>query len=227
MSLSKNFTLQQVESIVRVLANEIAPDKVQSLTIKDYVNIATFDVAEMLNGAKYPDYGVIATGSITGWTTLVGGAAVNGSISIAGINYDKIVKITDSVAGLVVLQKDLVFENVANILAYNNSMFYNHFGESLLFFKGSTQAPATGSVSIYYYRLPTPVANQADFVDVKDKYMPLVIAKVKALVYEQVGQTPPEALTTQIESQSMAIRQVNMEEMALLKDRARGTPTKQ
>jgi len=215
MALSKNYTLNSVESIVRVLVDEIAPDKVVPLTIKDYVNLSVADVAEMLNGAAQPDYGSIVSGSV-----------VSNQFSLVNTNFDKVVKVVDSNNGLVPMKSDFAFENLAAITSYQNSVFYFQHGETLNFFKGNNVSNF-GTASVYYYRQPVAVVSSSDFLDIRDKYVPLVIAKVKNFVYEQVGKEAPEALTNLIESKTTEIRQLNMDENALIRNKQRGDSSKQ
>lgn len=207
MALSKQYTFSQVETILRVLVDEIAPDKVQTLTIRDYINLSVNDVAEMLNGSSAPDYGTVVTGSVS-----------NNQLAITGIDYDKVIKVVDATNGLVPSKPDFAFENLSNITSYQNSVFHFQFGENLFFFKG-TNIPSYGTISVYYYRQPTPVVTGSDYLDIRDKYIPLVLAKAKNYIYEQVGKQAPEALTALIENKTNEIRQLNMQENAIIRDR--------
>jgi len=54
--LSKNYTLSYVESMLRVLVDEIGKDKIQPRTVKKIVNLRTLALAQLLNGAQDPFY---------------------------------------------------------------------------------------------------------------------------------------------------------------------------
>lgn len=56
-NLSKDWTLEQVLGILRVIANEISPDKLQDPDLIDFLHLAICDVAELLGRSAYPDYG--------------------------------------------------------------------------------------------------------------------------------------------------------------------------
>jgi hypothetical protein len=207
MALSKNYTLKTVSDIARVLVNQIAPDKVQTLTVTDYVNLSVNDVAEMLNGANAPFYGAVHTGSVVG-----------AQMDLSTLHIDRIVKVTDSLNGLIPPVGDYAFENLSGITAYASSVFFQHFGERLNLFKGANIS-AFGNEYVHYYRQPTAVTGSAEYLDIPDKYVPLVIAKIKNYVYEQVGQQAPEGLTSLIESKTAAIRDTHMSELSALQSR--------
>jgi len=211
MPLSKNWTLKKVEDVLRNLVNEIAPDKVQSLTFTDYINIATQDVAEMLASASQPDYGTKQVVTQT-----------NDVIDISTYNVDKIIKLTDDVNGLILPAKDFEFENLANLPQKQDNIFYNHFGEEILLYKGSNVTAYGTTLTLYYYRQPALASSSSDYLDIKDKYVPLVLAKAKNLVYEQLKTIPPESLTSLIESKTAQIRNLNREENQAIKDRSKG-----
>ena len=57
MALSKSYTRAIIAGLVRDLADEIAPNKIQPDTLYAIINNNTLDIAEQLNGASAPDYG--------------------------------------------------------------------------------------------------------------------------------------------------------------------------
>ena len=296
MPLNKTHTLADVESMVRILANEIAPDKIQPDTIKDLTNKNQFNLCEMLNGALAPDYedtavlsdaassyavSLISTGagyayatrtittvalhaltsadigkrivffdqttdpagkvaiaqieSITSTYAFVVTAA-NGVaditspncdyavfsahsaayLDLSAIKIDKIIKVKDSTSGLVSPKPSYDFENLT-IKGYVNSVFYNHSGEKLFLFKGSSVS-AWGTLTLYYYRLPTPVSATTDYLDVKEKYFSILIDMIKLEVYEISGKSGMAPKQVQ-ENVSNFIRQMNLEKEAVIKGR--------
>jgi len=144
--------------------------------------------------------------------------------SISSLNIDRIIKIVDSVNGLVVNAGDLEIEGITyfSVDKPGNSlkqkdMFYTVNGETISIYKG-TSIDNPGTLTMYYYRQPNLVVNSTDYIDVKDKYMSLVISKAKNLLYEQLQTNPPESLTNLIEQKSAIIRANNNEEIKIIKD---------
>lgn len=129
-------------------------------------------------------------------------------LDISTLKIDKIIKLVDGTNGLVGPQKDFPFENLANMDDYDKSIFYSHFGELLILFKGSG-IPAWGTLTLYYYRLPTLVTEDADYIDMKDKYIPLLIDKCKLELYELANKLAPKELSQSVDSKTQLIRQMN------------------
>jgi len=289
MSLSKLYTLSTVDSLVRALANEIVPNKIQPPTIKAIINKNTLDIAEQLNGASAPDYGT--TGTITDvassvlssyikgssytsgtknilesshgltsadvgkrivyWInnsnisiteivsivdtnnfTVLHDLAVTGSgtinyavfsahsttnVDISSLKIDRIIKVTDSINGLVSERNDLDFENLS-IDTYKNSVLYNHFGETLYLFKGQS-VTSWATLTLYYYRLPTLVSSDSDYIDMRDKHIPLLIDKCKLEVYEISKLAPPKELSLTVENRIQAIRNADAGKSATIQQK--------
>jgi len=293
LPLNKTHTLADVESMVRILANEIAPDKIQPDTIKDLTNKNQFNLCEMLNGALAPDYedtavlsdaassyaaSLISTGagyayatrtittvalhaltsadigkrivffdqttdpagkvaiaqieSITSTYAFVVTAA-NGvaditspncdyvvfsahstaNVDLSALRIDKVIKVVDATNGLVSERKDLAFENLSNISHLTNSVFYNLFGETLFLSKGSNVS-AWGTLTLYYYRIPVLVSVDGDFIDMRDKYMDLLIDKCYLDIYAIGKAAPPQSVMDNVRSATAQIRGTNAEKEA-------------
>lgn len=54
--LSKSYTFSYIESLLRVLVNELGKDKIQAKTVLKLVNLKTRSLAQLLNGAQDPFY---------------------------------------------------------------------------------------------------------------------------------------------------------------------------
>lgn len=294
--LSKYWTIKKIKDYLRVLINELAPDKIQELALDEIIFLNLSDLVEMLNGASAPDYGVVAnvnpingrmvatnqwktansydysTGIVTktshgltqndiGKLILTQGTdrsaasdyyfysdiveiidnnnfRINPAPDFSSIQYiifgkytgtyvdltqlsyavDKIIKLVDSINGLCIPVGDFEFQGLANNTLKQNNVFYNHYGDKLLIYKGSNVA-TLGSLSLYYYRQPIRWSSDNDYIDLKDKYMNLLIAKCKNSIYEFLKIAPPEALSNYIEQKTQAIRQITLEESQLLQAR--------
>lgn len=290
--LSKSYTLGKVKSLIRDLASEVAPDKVQPQTLTEIVCKNLLDICEMLNGATQPDYettttlgdaainystsvvysgaiytnttrnvaktshgltsadvgkrivlldsdtyvraGVTTIASITDANNFVVTDAMGGNIGtltyavlsthsgtnldLSSLKLDKVVKLVDSINGLVSPRKSFDFENLSGISHFSNSVFFYQGGETLYLWKGSDVA-MWGTLTLHYYRLPALPSADADYIDLKDKYIPLLIDKCKLEVYELGKETPPQALSGNVDQRSQAIRQLNAEKEASLKNK--------
>lgn len=299
MALSKTYTLSKIRSLIRDLADEISPNKLQDSTILEIINKNTLDIAEQLNGASAPDYGTtttisdaassVAAGydntplgsyanstrtitntghgltaadigkrimyghlpdtpgswciseieSITNANSFVVKHAIGtdiaggelyyavfsrhstSNVDISSLRVDKIIKIKDSNNGLVAEKKDLAFENLANIDMYDNSVFYNLFGETLFLFKGGS-VNAWGTLTLYYYRLPVLLSADGDYVDLRDKYVPLLIDKCYLEVYSRGKQQPPQSILNNVQNATQQIRGANADKEATILSRKEG-----
>ena len=296
MALSKNWTLADLESSLRVLAKEIHVEDIQSESIRKYINLALLDVARMLNGASAPDYHtelVVTTGealgtpvqatsfthstktivktahgltsadigksillfetdgtglafaltlgyivSITNSTSFVVSVSPGtnlpnlGSyvyykvlttysqtyIDLSSLNIDRIIKLVDATNGLVVRQGDLDIEGVSSLNDNKNGVFYNHAGEKIVLKKGSNVS-AYGVLTLHYYRLPALLSTSTDYIDIKDNYVPLVMAHAKNYIYEHANKQAPESLTNLIMQRTAEAKKSALEEMAIIKGR--------
>lgn len=139
-------------------------------------------------------------------------------LNLSGLKVDKVVKVVDSVNGLLSERADLTFEGLANNNQMTRGVFYNHFGEYLYLYKGSNIS-SWGTLTVYYYRLPTLVTQTTDYIDMKDKYIPLLIDKCKVDIYELAKMSPPREITQSVEAKTQMIRQANADKQNALTDK--------
>ncbi len=144
-------------------------------------------------------------------------------LSTLAYGVDKIIKLVDSINGLCIPVGDFEFQGLSNNTLKQNNVFYNHFGDRLLLYKG-TNVATLGSLTLYYYRQPLRWSNDNDYIDLKDKYINLLVAKCKNSIYEFLKLAPPEGLSQYIEQKTQAIRQITLEEQQLLNMRSNKTP---
>lgn len=141
-------------------------------------------------------------------------------LDLSALKVDKISKVVDSINGLLSERQDLTFEGLANNNQMTRGVFYNHFGEYLYLYKGSN-VTSWGTLTVYYYRLPTLVTQTTDYIDMKDKYIPLLIDKSKLDIYELAKLAPPKELTQTVEAKTQLIRQANADKSNILSDKKR------
>ena len=178
MALSKTWTAKDVEDAVRVNIGQILPDTIQPYTFLKYTNLAISEIAIGINDAMLPDYGATYSASVGGM-----------SASVSTLSISSIIKVTDPNRGQITSKTITELNNLQNINSFRRSALYSYFGENLYFFTGSMIADELVP-TLYYYRLPVPVTASTDFVDVRDKYVPQVINKVREYVMVQSGLQP-------------------------------------
>ena len=148
---------------------------------------------------------------------------------ISTLNLDRIIKITDSVNGLVNPAGDAEIEGISyysaslpgNSLKQGN-VWYTQIGETVSFYKG-TSVSAYGILTMFYYEQPTLLGTGdplTTYIDVRDKFVPLLFAIVKNILYEQLQKQAPDSLTAMIAAKTADIRASNKEETAAIKARA-------
>ena len=140
MPLSKDWTLKEVRGILRGLANELAPEKVQDLDVDDFLHLAVCDVAEMLNEATIPDYGEKQTVTQT-----------SDVIDLSSYRIDTVIKLVDANNGICIEIPQKSFENLANLQNKQDNIFWYRHGENSYLFKGSNVG-TYGTLSLYYNR---------------------------------------------------------------------------
>jgi hypothetical protein len=205
MALSKDWQLANVRGLLRIFANEVAPDKIQDLTLDDILHLAICDTIEALGEAAYSDYGTKQTVTQT-----------SDVIDISSYGYDTITKLVDATNGLVVEVNPTEFEGLAGIPQKQSNVFWTKIGQSLYLYKGSSVS-AYGTLNLFYNRRPIKATGDSDYIDISDKFADLAIQKAKARVYEVTNQVPPESLTSSINQQIQNVRKANMDEMNLVK----------
>ena len=201
MALSKDWTLKQVRSLLRLLANSISQQEIVDAVLDDFVHLAVCDLAELLSNSSFPDY--VTTATVT---------QVSGVIDISTLRVDRVDKLVDATNGLCIKVNSKEFENMANISQYTKNVWYYQAGDSIYINKGAT-AGLYGTLTLYYIRIPTKATLDADFIDMRDKFMKLVVDKAKVLLYEELKVAAPDSLTNSINNNIQQIRAANIDEL--------------
>jgi len=179
-----------------------------ALTVGERYRIVTLGSQDFtIIGAEYSEIGIEFIATATGTT---------GTVEKVVSGIDKIIQIYDSINGLLVESKDAEYFNLPNIPQKQKNMFWNWFGQKIRIYKG-TGLTRSGSISVDYYRLPVLCTLESDPIDLSDKYITLLLSKVKALVYEQLKVQAPEQLTAQIDSKIQQVKNSELEETASIK----------
>jgi hypothetical protein len=198
MALSKDWLLKDALGILRVLSNQIAPDRIQDLFLIDSLHMAVSEVSTLLSGAKNFDYGQEQVLSVTDYAA-----------SIASYNLQSIIKIVDATNGLVVPQSLQQLEGLKDIPQKQANVYYTRHGDTIYFYKGSGVS-ALGTITLYYNRFPIKATALSSYLDIKDMFVDLVLRKVKLSMYEILQKTPPESLQNNVNQAIQKIAVMNI-----------------
>jgi len=122
------------------------------------------------------------------------------SADISSYNIDKISRIDCSNNGNIFKVRDEEYQIFKDLALKQNGTFWYQHGETLYFYKGSA-AQAWGTVTMHYYGYPAVPSADINYIDLRDKYIPLLIDVVKAKVYEHLKIEAPEALAGAISAE--------------------------
>lgn len=141
-------------------------------------------------------------------------------LDLSSLKYDKLIKLVDSINGLVPLKKAFEFENAINLVHNVTECFAYHEGEKIYLVKGSSVS-SWGTLTLHYYRLPQMPSADTDYIDVKDKHMKLLLDKCVLDVFSLAHIDAPAQMQTNVDAKTQAIRQLNTEKEASLKTKQR------
>ncbi len=170
------------DRLVYYTASKIAVGYVETVPDSD-----TFTVSEAIGDPTNPE---------TVHYVKLSGSELD-TADISSYNIDEIVRINCSVNGDVLKLKENDFTIYKNLALKQSGVYYYRHGNTLYFYRGSS-ASNWGTVTMFYYGYPTAVSSDSDYIDLRDKYIPLLINVLKAKIYEHLQQIPPESLTNAI-----------------------------
>jgi hypothetical protein len=202
---SLDFTIANCASRIQITADKLAPDKFLPDVIIDIIHEKILDVAEMLGDAGLEEY--IEKQALT---------LVSKVADISTYRIDKVIAIRSSTAGVECLERGTKhFErdrNRSQLTSGTNSVVWSRFGKNIEFEYGS--ALTIGTLTMIFKALPTKktLAAPTETIDIPDKFVPLVLEKAEAKLYELVNQAPPATLEQSIVSRTDYIRKMNQAE---------------
>jgi len=245
---SKQWTVERAIGFLRILVNQIAPNKLQTLPLIDYVNVATQDLVAMLDEqTKKEDYGKSltikdsASGAdqvellVDGSPFLTASADISVDASAAKLRIDQITSLsyTPKAGGSfpqpAIFTSPLEFDNLLAVPQKNSEMYWFQFGEKLYFLnRYETVVLVTdwGTFKVYYNRFPVKLAvdtadHLGDTLDVRDAFVDQMLAMAKMNIYEELRMTPPESLTNSIQAGIQSIKDSLMVETQILNEKSK------
>jgi hypothetical protein len=122
------------------------------------------------------------------------------------ININKFIKLVDSINGLVINKGNSVeFEGIKYNGNKKNNVYCHYSGGIIELYKGSNVSQF-GSLILTFLRIPYKCDTENDLLDIKDKYVPLILAKAKAYFYESLQRPIPQDLANEITGSSNEIK---------------------
>ena len=209
-NLSKDWTLKDAIGHLRVLTNQIGSNIIQDNFIVDYIHNALTEVAQQLSVVNLFDYGTEANLSVSF-------ASNYGTASLTGFTtspIDQIIKITDLSLDdgkeHLVYKEPRQFNNLRNIVqASSGAVYWTRNGETIQFYSGDLTPSAT--VKMFYLRSPVKASAPTDYLDIKDCYVGLVLAKAKLAIYESVNKKPPVNISQYVNNAIAQLRNSSMD----------------
>lgn len=224
---SKQWTVERAIGFLRILLDQIAPDKIQTLPLIDYINLATQDIVALLDPVtKKEDYGknfVIldsASGAdqvellVDGTPFLTASADISVDAAATKLRIDEITSVSYARLGALtifypaIFTSPIEFENLLAVPQKDKEVYWYQFGEKLYFlnrYETITLVTHWGKFTVYYNRFPVKLAVSSadrlgDTLDIRDSFVDLMLAKAKMYIYEELERMPPESLTATIQS---------------------------
>jgi hypothetical protein len=141
------------------------------------------------------------------------------NVDLSQYPLSNITKIVDSISNEVIKVGDREFDNLYRFDEKQNKLYWFKHGQTLFLYKG-TNVPAFGTLTLFYNSYPQQTYNDSDNLDIRDMYVPLVIAKAKNSCLEHLGVEPPESLQTTIDSKTANIRDNILRERQTIEQKA-------
>jgi hypothetical protein len=141
------------------------------------------------------------------------------NVDLSQYPLSNITKVVDSISNEVIKVGDREFDNLYRFDEKQNKLYWFKHGQTLFLYKG-TNVPAFGTLTLFYNSYPQRTYNDNDFLDIRDMYVPLVIAKAKNSCLEHLGVEPPESLQTTIDSKTASIRDNILRERQAIEQKA-------
>jgi hypothetical protein len=155
--LSHDWTLASARGVLRILARSLGADSILDTELNDFIHLAICDLAELLNAAKYPDYGVPVVINTVSPGGIVTGATYTSSTN--NIQQTSHGFTSADIGKLIAFQYSTTFQAVAKIVSItdaNNFIVSNGFGSSTYTINYCTfTASQSITIDISSYRLDT------------------------------------------------------------------------
>jgi len=178
-------------------ASKIVIDQIKSITDVDNF-VVTYGAGVNMSSVFY---GIYSRYSLT-------------YFDISAYNLDRIRGLNDASNGVLIPEPDYdKFYNLSELSDHQSNIFWNQHGQSLRLYVPSGMS--LGVITMDYFRSIIPVVNSTDKLDVRDKYVDLVLDKMMNYIYQHLEKYG--LLKPGVDQKTLAIRQQNLLEKEMAK----------
>jgi hypothetical protein len=141
----------------------------------------------------------------------------NTNIDISNYKIANITKIVDSISKEVIKVGDKVFDNLGRFDEKQNKCYWYKHGQYIFLYKG-TDVASFGTLTLFYNSYPQifDQTYEDEFIDMRDNFADLYIAKAKVYCLEHLQITAPESLTNLITQLSSNAREQILRERGMV-----------
>lgn len=125
---------------------------------------------------------------------------------ISPLRIASIVKIVDSVNGEIIKSGDIQFDNLSRFPEKQAKIWWYKHGQYIFFYVG-TNVVSLGSWTLSYNSYPQLFTDDASLVDIRDNYVPLVIAQLKNVCREHLQMGVSDELNSLVDKKKAEIRE--------------------
>lgn len=140
------------------------------------------------------------------------------SVDLSPYRISNITKITDTVTGEVIKVGDREFDNLQRFTEKQNKVYYFQHGQVLYLYKG-TRVTNIGTLTMFYNSYPQLFTDENSLLDIKDNYVPLVIATAKNYCLEHLGLAASEQLNNVIDAKKREIKENILREKSIIEQK--------
>lgn len=140
------------------------------------------------------------------------------SIDLSSYRISNITKLTDSITGEIVKVGDREFDNLSRFPEKQSRLYFFVHGQTLYLHKGS-RVTNIGTITMFYNSYPQLFTDDNSLLDIRDNYVPLVIATAKNYCIEHLGLAASEQLNNLIDAKKREIKENILRERGIIEQK--------
>lgn len=127
------------------------------------------------------------------------------NVDLSTYQLSNITKIVDSTNYEVKKVGDVEFDNLHRFDTNSDKVAYFKHGQTLFLWSGDDVT--LGTLTMFYNGYPQETTEDDDYMDIRDMYIPLVIAKAKNYAMEHLGMITPDVMQQIIDRKTSEVRE--------------------